>query len=150
NLASMPFPQAPSLDIDRQRATVTAGGAWQVQALARGRTLRRIEADLRGLPDKHALRWDLSGIAAMDHAGAQVFWNAWNRKRPPSLSLAPVHEALFARLEQAGPLELPRRRELPWWSPQAIHRLVRLLASHAAGFIGLIGQLVMDLFRFVR
>ncbi|MGV3654026.1 MAG: MlaE family ABC transporter permease [Noviherbaspirillum sp.] len=146
----MPLQQAPTLDIDQNRTAVSAAGAWQVQALARGYALRRIESDLGRLPDKGALRWDLSRIASLDHIGAQVFWNAWGGKRPADLVLAPAHEEFFNRLEQAGKLALPPRREAPWWSPQALRGLVRLVADHAAGFVGLIGQLVLDLWRFAR
>jgi phospholipid/cholesterol/gamma-HCH transport system permease protein len=146
----MPLQQALILDIDRAHATVTASGTWQVHALAGAGALQRIESDLRGLPDKEALRWNLSGIAALDHIGAQVFWNAWGKKRPSALSLAPAHEEFFLRLEQAGTLTLPVRQQLPWWSPQTLRRLIRLLLGHAAGFIGLIGQLVLDLGRFAQ
>lgn len=146
----MPLQQAPTLDIDQNRTAVSAAGAWQVQALARGYALRRIESDLGRLPDKGALRWDLSRIASLDHIGAQVFWNAWGGKRPTGLVLAPAHEEFFNRLEQAGKLALPPRKEAPWWSPQALRGLIRLVAEHAAGFVGLIGQLVLDLWRFAR
>ena len=146
----MPLQQAPTLDIDQNRTAVSAAGAWQVQALARGYALRRIESDLGRLPDKGALRWDLSRIASLDHIGAQVFWNAWGGKRPTGLVLAPAHEEFFNRLEQAGKLALPPRKEAPWWSPQALRGLIRLVAEHAAGFVSLIGQLVLDLWRFAR
>lgn len=146
----MPLQQAPTLELDRDRTAVAAAGAWQVQALARGHALRRLESELDRMPNKDALRWDLSGIASLDHIGAQVFWNAWGKRRPAALRLAPAHEEFFNRLEQAGTLVLPPTREQPWWAPQALHSLVRLLASHASGLVGLVGQLVLDLWRFAR
>src|SRR4051794_40036682 len=106
-----PLPAArasrPALQLDTQRpSTVTASGAWQVQALAQPAALRELQTLLRRLPGAATLGWDLSGIPAMDHIGAQMLWNAWGRQRPPRLALTPGQDEFFLRLERAGPLDM--------------------------------------------
>lgn len=133
-----------------RRATVTATGAWQVQALAQPAALRDVQTLLRQLSDAATLEWDLSGVSAMDHIGAQVLWNAWGRQRPPRLALTPGQDEFFLRLERAGPLSMPVVRTDPWFSIVSLRRTARLLASHLAGLVGLVGQFVLDLLRFAR
>jgi phospholipid/cholesterol/gamma-HCH transport system permease protein len=155
----MSDPQAPSaarasrpvlhLDLER-RSTVTASGAWQVQALAQPAALREVQTMLRRLPGAATLDWDLSGITAMDHIGAQMLWNAWGRQRPPRLALTRGQEEFFLRLERAGPLDMPRVRHDPWFSIISLRRRARQFASHLLGLVGLVGQLALDLGRFAR
>jgi phospholipid/cholesterol/gamma-HCH transport system permease protein len=144
-------PSRPVLQLDSHRpSTVTATGAWQVQALAQPAALREVQALLRRLPGAATLAWDLSGVTAMDHIGAQVLWNAWGRQRPPRLVLTPGQEAFFVRLERAGTLAVPDRHAHPWFSIVSLRRTARQLASHLLGLVGLVGQLALDLARFAR
>ena len=144
-------PSRPVLQLDMQhQSTVTASGAWQVQALAQPAALREVQTLLRRLPDAATLDWDLSGVTAMDHIGAQMLWNAWGRQRPPRLTLSPGQEAFFLRLERAGPLTLPAIRTDPWFSIVSLRRTARQFASHLLGLVSLVGQLALDLGRFAR
>jgi phospholipid/cholesterol/gamma-HCH transport system permease protein len=150
-----PLPAArasrPALQLDIQRpSTVTASGAWQVQALAQPAALRELQTLLRRLPGAATLDWDLSGITAMDHIGAQMLWNAWGRQRPPRLALTPGQDEFFLRLERAGPLDMPSVRSDPWFSIVSLRRTARQFASHLLGLVGLLGQLALDLGRFAR
>jgi phospholipid/cholesterol/gamma-HCH transport system permease protein len=150
-----PLPAArasrPALQLDTQRpSTVTASGAWQVQALAQPAALRELQTLLRRLPGAATLDWDLSGITAMDHIGAQMLWNAWGRQRPPRLALTPGQDEFFLRLERAGPLDMPTVRSEPWFSIVSLRRTARQFASHMLGLVGLLGQLALDLGRFAR
>jgi phospholipid/cholesterol/gamma-HCH transport system permease protein len=145
----MPRNELPSITIDQQdHATVSATGVWQVQALARPQVISGINAVLQAVPDKHALQWDLSGIATLDHFGAQLFWNAWGKKRPPRLALADAHEEFFNRLEQAGAIALPDQQPQPF-SIASLRTVYDNVVDHFSGFIGLIGQLVLDIARFI-
>jgi phospholipid/cholesterol/gamma-HCH transport system permease protein len=154
----MPDPQSlsagfsrPVLHLDPERqSTVTASGAWQVQALAQPAALRDVQTLLRRLPGAATLDWDLSGISAMDHIGAQMLWNAWGRQRPPRLALSPGQEEFFLRLERAGPLTMPVVRTDPWFSIISLRQAARQFASHLLGLVGLVGQLALDLGRFAR
>ncbi len=141
----------PALQFDpERRSTVTASGAWQVQALAQPAALRDVQTLLRRLPGAGALEWDLSGITAMDHIGAQMLWNAWGRQRPARLALTSGQEEFFLRLERAGPLALPAVRTHPWFSITSLRRSALQFSSHVAGLVGLVGQLALDLLRFAR
>ncbi|MFS0755620.1 ABC transporter permease [Noviherbaspirillum sp. 1P10PC] len=131
-------------------ATVAASGNWQVQALAQPAAMGALRAALRQLPQPAALPWDLSGISALDHIGAQMLWNAWGRRRPGQLRLAPGQEEFFRRLEQAGALALPAGDGHPWFSIVSLAGTARRFGSHLAGMLALVGQLVLDLGRFAR
>lgn len=128
---------------------VRAGGSWRVQSLAGKTAQASLAAVLGALTDKAAVRWDLSGVVAMDHIGAQWFWNAWGRKRPSELILPPQHANFFTRLEQVGPLTMPKPRG---------HRAVLIaiwdwmaaLAGHGYGLLMLVGQFILDLLQLIR
>ena len=148
----MPTAQEPTLTLNPGAAngpSITAGGTWQVHALAQGKAMTSITGLLKSLKaDK--VRWDLSAIDSMDHIGAQLFWNAWGKTRPADLHLAPGQEEFFNRLETTGNLELPRARQqrLTWVMKLGFAML--LFFEHLTGFLTLIGQLTLDLWRFVR
>jgi len=148
----MPTAQEPTLTLNPGAAngpSVAAGGTWQVHALAQGKAMATITGLLKSLKaDK--VQWDLSAIDSMDHIGAQLLWNAWGKTRPPGLLLAPGQEEFFNRLETTGKLELPRPRQqrLTWVMKLGFAML--LFFEHMTGFITLIGQLTLDLWRFVR
>jgi phospholipid/cholesterol/gamma-HCH transport system permease protein len=145
----MPNQQLPALTIEsRDPFTVSAGGPWQVHALARPGVIARIKATLQQLPADAPVHWDLSQISALDHIGAQWFWNLWGRKRPPQLVLSQLHKDFFNRLEQAGPLALPQNPRTRRFSAAGIARMLRGFAAHLISFVALIGQLMIDLGRF--
>jgi phospholipid/cholesterol/gamma-HCH transport system permease protein len=147
---AMPDQQVPALHvIEQQPSRVIATGAWQIHVLARRQLMSELTDKLRSAARNPALVWDLSDIEALDHIGAQLFWNAWGRKRPHTLLLAPAHEDVFARIEQAGALALPATPRERWYSIAVARRGVRNIVGHGLGFIGLIGQLVLDLGTFI-
>lgn len=147
----MSDPELPVLSLDQHdQSTVTASGAWQVHALARSDVMPHITSALKALPDFATLQWDLSGISALDHIGAQLLWNAWDKTRPPQLTLAQHHEEFFNRLEQAEELALPEQTRRHWLSVAAFRAIWHGGAGHLLGFIALIGQLVVDIARFAR
>jgi phospholipid/cholesterol/gamma-HCH transport system permease protein len=149
----MPIAQEPTLTLSPGAASgpsVTAGGTWQVHALAQGSAMQTITGILKTLKNTQNLKWDLSPIDSMDHIGAQVFWNAWGKQRPPSLQLAPAQEEFFKRLESVGKLELqrPRGQRLTWVMKLGFAMLA--FFEHLTGFIRLIGQVTQDAWRFLR
>ncbi|MBY0556201.1 MAG: ABC transporter permease [Burkholderiaceae bacterium] len=148
----MPIAKEPILTLAQATATgpsVTAGGTWQVHALAQGQAMAAIQAQLLKLKGQSA-QWDLRAIDSMDHIGAQLLWNAWGKTRPAQLQLAPAQEEFFARLEAAGKLELPSTR------PERLTWIMKLgfmmldFFQHLYGFIRLVGQVVIDAGRFAR
>ena len=132
--------------------TVTVSGNWQVQSLTQPGVMRTLQASFKKLAAanrQNDLRWDVSHIAAIDHIGAQLLWNAWGKKRPAGLTMARQQRAFFQRLEETGPLALPpappRRRLFTviydWW---------RVGFDHLSGFVALLGQFVLDVWRMLR
>lgn len=148
----MPIAKEPILTLSQATAadpTVTAGGTWQVHALAQGKAMATIKQQLLTLKGKTP-HWDLRAIDSMDHIGAQLFWNAWGKARPDQLQLAPAQEEFFVRLEATGKLELPATR------PQRLTWIMKLgfmmmeFVTHLISFMRLVGQVVIDAGRFVR
>lgn len=148
----MPIAKEPILTLSQATAadpTVTAGGTWQVHALAQGKAMATIKQQLLALKGKTP-HWDLRAIDSMDHIGAQLFWNAWGKARPAQLQLAPAQEEFFVRLEATGKLELPATR------PQRLTWIMKLgfmmmeFVTHLISFMRLVGQVVIDAGRFVR
>jgi phospholipid/cholesterol/gamma-HCH transport system permease protein len=147
----MPDTPAPTLSVDQgDRLTVSARGAWRAHALAQPDVISAIMARLRELPAGSNADWDLSGIAVIDHIGAQLFWNAWGGKRPPHLVLPDDQEEFFKRVEQAGVLHLPEPQPRRLLSPAGLRSALQAVLDHLTGFVALIGQLILDLARFAR
>ena len=148
----MQIENAPTLTIDHADAggaqTVVAKGIWQVHALAECGAIKSLSNTLASLKDK-SVAWDLSQLTSLDHIGAQMFWNSWGKKRPDQLILADRQEELFARIEEAGKLQVtrPRKNRLNWIMVLGFGILS--FFTHMTGFIGLIGQVIQDLWRFV-
>lgn len=127
-----------------------ASGVWQVHALSQKGQLKGINRMLAGLKNKAELEWDLTGVASIDHIGAQLLWNAWGKKRPPKLELDPRQEELFARIEQASRHSLPRHKVSPLnWIIVLGAGLLNFF-QHLHSFVELIGRLIQDLGRFIR
>jgi phospholipid/cholesterol/gamma-HCH transport system permease protein len=127
-----------------------AAGIWQVHALADRGAIKTIIKTLASLKDKPALAWDLSGIISLDHIGAQMFWNSWGKRRPQQLTLAPKQEELFKRIEEACVAEVPKPRRSRLTAVMVLGFGILSFFEHLRGFIGLIGQVVQDIWRFVR
>jgi len=150
----MQIENAPTLTIQQagQGAgqSVIASGVWQVHGLSQHGILKGITRQLAGLKDKSACTWDLSGVDSLDHIGAQMFWNTWNKQRPPHLTLDPRQEDLFKRIEAASKITLPRQRVSPFdWLIKLGAGMLDFFA-HLRSFIGLIGIVIQDLWRFAR
>ena len=94
--------------------------------------------------------WDLTGIRELDYISAQFLWEGWSRKKPDNLVLTPEQERFFARLEQAGPLELPQTKKPFLWPWQRFREIVRKVSEHFSGMVALVGQLMIDLVRFTK
>jgi len=150
----MQIENAPTLTIHHADAggeqSVIATGVWQVHALAQCGAIKSLTATLASLKDRPAVEWDLTQLTSLDHIGAQMFWNSWGKKRPAQLKLADRQEELFARIEEASKLQVPRERKHRLNSIMVLGKGVLTFFEHMHGFIKLIGQVVQDIWRFVR
>lgn len=126
---------------------VALSGAWDIRALeSRARSLK---TQLRLFAADSGRRWDLSRIQRLDHVGALLIWQAWGKRRPGQLALAPGHEVFFSNLDSAGgaapvmpfdPLRLVR----------ALGAGLLLVYEHLIGIVQLIGQILIDSFHLIR
>ena len=68
------------------------GGCWSAARLAEPANWARITQTLSDCAagQADACHWDLTGLARLDHTGAQLLWNTWGRRFPSQLSLQPV------------------------------------------------------------
>ncbi len=120
-------------------------GFWNLRGLA-------MVPDLRSKTKNYAagtIAWDLSGIAAMDNAGALILWQAWGQHFPEHTLLRPEHQQLFLSMQ---------RRPLP--APPATPKPAPLLIVAASSlksytmqirtWVALLGQLILDLFHLLR
>jgi phospholipid/cholesterol/gamma-HCH transport system permease protein len=136
-------------------ATIAPTGAWQVHALAQPGILAAISKGLASLDgggeDRGGggLAWDLGGVTALDHIGAQVLWTAWGGKRPAQLQLNPAQERVVARIEAAGEAALVPADQGSAISWALLRHQGAMLLGQFSGFVGLIGQLVLDIGRFL-
>ena len=150
----MQIDNAPILTIQKSASgagqSVMASGVWQVHALTASGKLKGINRSLAALKKAGTLEWDLTEVDSIDHIGAQMFWNAWGKKRPAHLKLDPRQEELFARIEKASEISMPRQRTsaLNWII--VLGQGLLTFFEHLHSFIELIGRLVQDLGRLVR
>lgn len=149
----MPIENAPTLTVNHAsqgggQTVVVASGIWQVHALAQCGAIKSLTATLASLKDQSVV-WDLTQLTSLDHIGAQMFWNSWGKKRPASLQLADRQEELFARIEEAGKLQVakPQKNRLTWVMKLGFGMMN--FFEHMAGFIRLIGTVIQDLWRFL-
>lgn len=133
---------------DQRKAYVE--GAWLVHVLSVRQVMDVLSSQLKHAASEVDLEWDLTQISALDHIGAQMLWQTWGKRRPARLAINPVHESLFARLEQASqlPIPVPPRPRLT-----RVMRLgTRMLGffEHLFAFVALLGQLMLDIARLIR
>ncbi len=126
---------------------VALSGAWDIRALeSRAGLLNR---QLRLLSADSGRHWDLSHIQRLDHIGALLIWQAWGKRRPSLLALAPGHEVFFSNLDSAA-VAAP---VAPFDSLRAVRALgaaMLVLREHLLGIVQLIGQILIDSFGLIR
>ena len=131
---------APGLNV--AGGDIRVQGAWTLAALGpRMKSLRRaLSAAPRGG------RWDLSGLRALDSAGALLLLGAWDNHPPTQLTVSDAHRQLLDELRGVALARLPPRRRL-----SITGTLVALGARVLAGLVAarqaltLLGQLCGEL-----
>lgn len=149
----MPIENAPSLNTHSSDAgagdAIVASGIWQVHALGERSAIKALTRQLASLKDAPRT-WDLSQVVSIDHIGAQLFWNAWGKKRPADLILAPRQEELFKRIEESSKATAPRSKASRLNFVMKLGLAILSFFEHMRAFIKLIGQVVQDVWRFIR
>jgi phospholipid/cholesterol/gamma-HCH transport system permease protein len=126
-------------------------GRWTAAALADARQWRILQASLAEAgADEHGGQWELNGVEALDHIGAQLLWSHWGKVWPPQVALSDRQRHMLERVASfSHPIEEPVRPSL-WQRYLALGNGVLALASHLRSFTTLLGQLVLDVLRFAR
>ena len=139
-LSVSPKPSAP---VTRDGDTSRLSGNWNVQALAHRKevvTRQRALTKARG-----SKAWDLSQIEQMDSVGAQLIWEAWQRKLPAQLIASQDQKDLFAVLGAnpiANPPPIPRMDWLDW--VRDIGQTIFVAIDNGRELLTLLGGLLLN------
>lgn len=140
---------APDFELTQNaegRSRVVLRGVWNLRALEP--VLSVMEARLNGCA--RDVGWDLSGVSAMDHAGALLLWRAWGRRMAEAVEMRPEQAPLFEHLQLPSSSKLPRRRRA-WSGPViALGRIMLGLVDHVLGALVLLGQVSLEALHLVR
>ncbi|MFZ6770924.1 MlaE family ABC transporter permease [Undibacterium sp. Di26W] len=147
----MPHEIVPTLQFThQQQPTAIVAGAWLVHVLSGTTTMHEISAQLNKATQQADLHWDLSQISSLDHIGAQMLWRAWGKQRPRQLTMQSAHEGLFLRLEQVSRISIPGSPKSRLTRTMLLGGQMLGLFNHLYSFTALLGQLILDLARFIR
>lgn len=128
---------------------VVVRGCWRVEALAVSGNIDRIHSTIRSFAEKTAITWDLSQILELDYIGAQLLWDNWGRTRPEKLVMTNEQDRFFSRLERIGILKLPKAQLFHGHFFERVRKFPHIVTEHFFGAVRLVGQLMIDLLRFV-
>ncbi|MBC5763483.1 MlaE family ABC transporter permease [Ramlibacter albus] len=123
-------------------------GEWTAGQFGRRRVVRRL---LSALPAPGPGRlWDLREARQLDHVGAQLLWDHWQRRWPERLELLPSQRTILDRVAQYT-VDPPGRRRAGLRDLYLAFgaRLLRF-GGHVHGFVRLIGQLTLNIIRLWR
>jgi phospholipid/cholesterol/gamma-HCH transport system permease protein len=123
-------------------------GQWTAAQFARPRLLPELQAQLRSVGRDAA--WDLRELDQLDHVGAQLLWEHWDRRRPERLELLPAQRAVLERVEQFS-MQPPPAGRASWRQRYlALGELVLEKLHALIAFVRLVGQLALNLLRLAR
>jgi phospholipid/cholesterol/gamma-HCH transport system permease protein len=131
-------------------ANIHVAGAWLVHVVSVKTVMEGLSTQLHELTDKASLNWDLTGISALDHIGAQMLWQAWGKQRPQNLVLLPAHEGIFERLAQVSKLSVPSCPKPRLTRVMQLGTFMLGFFEHLFSFTALLGQLMLDIGLFIR
>ena len=135
-------------------------GRWSGARLNDGKGFAHLDAELAKAcaGGVNASGWDLRHLVALDHAGAQMLWNAWGRQWPLAVRILPDQRAL---LDRVAKFTVPAKAEAQRSKGQVfVEALTKeflslgegllLLLGHVRELVQLVGQLALDLLRLAR
>ena len=126
-------------------------GRWGAAELGSRAQWRVLSDQLRDLPAGGALAWDLRELQWLDHVGAQLLWNQWQRAWPAELACTDAQRDMLERVAQFTCAEPPPPER--WRLSQQVDHLGVLVlhgVDHARHMLEMVGRLVLDLARLAR
>jgi phospholipid/cholesterol/gamma-HCH transport system permease protein len=142
-------PRVEELDHEGAHWAV-ASGRWTALAMSSQSSWESVSQDLECVPAQDDRHWDLRPIEQLDHIGAQLLWNHWQKAWPPHLEMDSQHKAVLDQVAlytclapvEAGPSLADRFKAF-------VHNGPRMMFV-ARDFLRLIGQLTLDLGKLIR
>jgi phospholipid/cholesterol/gamma-HCH transport system permease protein len=129
-------------------ATIRVSGDWTFGALAARRyQLARIAAKLQPRPAQ-GLRWDLTGITALDDAGA--VWLARALSAAEQIDVSPQYRTMLTQASEGLLVERPAQGVDPLAGVVRIGQVAIDFWLHVRDATALLGQLLLDFLRLVR
>lgn len=125
-------------------------GRWTVAHFAEQGHWDKLQATLKDEPSQRPAVWDLQGVHALDHIGAQVLWNHWGRQWPAKIHMLDVQRAVLERVAQFSVNAPPPERRSWLQRYLSLGSIVLQVLSHVRGLTRLVGQLLLDSIRFIR
>jgi len=127
-------------------------GQWTAARLAEPEAWDAVQRELLALvPGGVAVGgWDLRTLQRLDHTGAQLLWNAWGRRWPPTLQTLPSQRAILERVARYSVSPPLLRRKTAWQHFLSLGRQVLRVVDHFWHLTRLIGQLLLDTVRLLR
>lgn len=136
-------------------------GQWTAHQLATARHWKALNAtfkELRNLPSSNstssisstAVEWDLRELEALDHTGAQLLWNTWQRQWPAVLHVLPNQRVLLERVAQFSTTPPPPPRVGMRQRFLRLGAWVMTRREHLSSALHLIGQLMLDVIRLIK
>lgn len=126
-------------------------GVWTAQSLAQAQNWSTVQMDLRPLPSAaDAMGWDLRALEGLDHVGAQLLWNTWQRQWPRALHATGSQRAMLERVARFS-TEAPPPERMGWREKYlSLGAWVMRREEHILGALHLVGQLFIDLLRLLK
>ncbi|WP_431274414.1 MlaE family ABC transporter permease [Variovorax ureilyticus] len=157
--AKPPSPTAPEADSDRPRVEereheggswAVVSGRWTALAMSSRRTWDALSSNLAVVPPSDDRAWDLRPIEKLDHIGAQLLWDHWRQAWPARIEMDSQHKAVLDQVAlytcaapaEAGPTLADRFKAFAHNGPR--------MMFVARDFLGLIGQLTLDIGKLLR
>ena len=126
-----------------------ATGHWTASAIAGDPDAKGWR---RGLPvaTPETRAWNLQGLQSLDHVGAQMLWELWGQRWPSQLDISDDHRSLIQRVADLS--EAPAPIATPTFNQRylALGGAVMAFLDQLLSFVGLLGQLLLDLLKLAR
>ena len=125
-------------------------GRWTVSRLVQPHVWESLMPQLAELVPAEGISWNLERLQRLDHIGAQLLWNHWDRRWPPKLHLSDAQRLMLERVARYSAARPERPRRTLWQRFTGLGALVWRMLDHLVDMTRLLGQLLLDILRLAR
>ncbi len=124
-------------------------GRWSAAELGDRRIWRHLAPQIKAVPKDAA--WDLQQMVWLDHIGAQLLWEQWDKAWPTHLLTTPNQRSMLERVARFSEVPEPKPEPSGWMCEiNQLGQMVIDACGHFANLIRLVGQLLLDCLRLLR